>query len=191
MSATKSYIRGIGLMIFIVVLLIVGGQSKDHRCRRPVTENCNASEEYIDGWKFTGWYYHTEMRACRPLFTPNGWHTCTENFELPEAREMCEDLCAEKCVMSNGAQGVCMYKEICKMYNVEPYAHKPCASESLTCCARLPDKGLLPYIGPMNEKAGVVQVGFRKKLSEPGYPRNKNGFVYFLPYHITNEGKRY
>ncbi|KAE9523952.1 hypothetical protein AGLY_015599 [Aphis glycines] len=187
MFAAKPYILDVlGMMIFI----ITDTQAKDDRCHRPVTENCNVSEYYIDGWKYTGWYYHTELKICRPLYTPNGWHTCKENYELPEAREMCEDLCAESCVMANGAQGICMSNEICKMYNHKPPANKPCGRNQ-NCCAKVPDKGLLPFTGPVNDLGGIVQVVVRKKLTDPGYPRDAFSYIYFLPYHITEEGKRY
>jgi len=58
-------------------------------------ENCDASESFVKGWKFTGWYYDTVMGACRPLYTKNGWYKCTENYKLPYSREACEELCGK------------------------------------------------------------------------------------------------
>lgn len=91
--------------------------------------------------------------------------------------------------MANGAQGICMFNEICKMYNHRPPANKPCGRNQ-NCCAKVPDKGLLPFTGPVNNLRGIVQVGVRKKLTSQGYPRDAFSYIYFPPYHITEEGKR-
>jgi len=93
--------------------------------------------------------------------------------------------------MANGASGICMSNEICRMYNHKPLAHKPCGSNNLNCCAKVTDKGLLPYTGPVKDMGGIVQVGVRKKLNDPGYPRDAFSYIYFLPYYINDKGKRY
>ncbi|XP_026819443.1 uncharacterized protein LOC113558132 [Rhopalosiphum maidis] len=193
MFTAKPYgqILGKGMTIFIIILLIGSGQGKDHRCRRPVTKNCNASESYIDGWKYTGWYYHTEIRACRPLYTPNGWHTCPENYDLPMAREMCEDLCAEPCMRSNGAPGICMYNDICTIsYSQKPPTYKPCNSDKLNCCVKEPDSGMKFLFEITYGKNEVVYKTIRKDINDPGYRQEGYGYIYSLPYQINNKGKR-
>ncbi|XP_060845464.1 uncharacterized protein LOC132925053 [Rhopalosiphum padi] len=192
MFITKQYILSVWLMAFVVILLITSGQGKDHRCHRPVTKNCNASESYIEGWKFTGWYYHTELRACRPLYTPNGWHTCTENYELPIARQMCEDLCAEPCTRTNGAPGICMYNEICKMsYSVKPPIPNPCDSNRLTCCARGRDNDLTAFPGLVYENGQIVFRAILKNFYDPGYEQEGFTYIYFLPYSLNDESRRF
>jgi hypothetical protein len=56
-------------------------------------------QSYIENWKNTGWFYNIQLRAsCLPLggiYTPKGWHTCTENYCLPQSREICEGLCGK------------------------------------------------------------------------------------------------
>ncbi|KAF0749798.1 Uncharacterized protein FWK35_00016104 [Aphis craccivora] len=125
----------------------------NHRCRRPVIQNCNASEYYIYSWKYTGWYYHTELKMCRPLYTPNERHTCKENYDLPMARQMCEDLCAEPCTRSNGAPGICMPKDICVIITRSSIASS-CGSDIFNCCLKATDKEL--YTKPTRNRNGLV-----------------------------------
>ncbi|XP_025207571.1 uncharacterized protein LOC112603279, partial [Melanaphis sacchari] len=142
-----TFIRG--LMVITVVLLINTALCKDHRCRRPVTENCNASESYINDWENTGWFYDPSLRACLPLYTPEGWHKCTENYDLPQSREICEGLCAEPCTLINGSMGVCMAKRICnvELYNTIIFLDS-CGSGSLRCCPHIPDSRLEKFTAP-------------------------------------------
>ncbi|KAE9533485.1 hypothetical protein AGLY_009123 [Aphis glycines] len=184
MFATKPYILGVvGMMMFIAVLTITDVQAKDDRCRRPVIQNCNASEFYINGWKFTGWYYHTELRMCRPLYTPNGLHTCKENYELPITRQMCDDLCAEPCTRTNGAPGICMPKDLCviTIRSLGPIPPSSCGSGMLNCCPKATDKELCTL--PINNKNGLVEEGVLKKKTYGDEPDYK----YYLPYPKKKE----
>eukprot|EP00102_Acyrthosiphon_pisum_P025932 XP_016663142.1 PREDICTED: uncharacterized protein LOC107884795 [Acyrthosiphon pisum] len=187
MFITKTYVRG----LIMAILLIGAVQCKDHRCHRPVTKNCDASESYISGWKFTGWYFDTVMGSCRPLFTKNGWHICTENYDLPYTRESCENLCADPCTMTTGAPGICIYNEICMMYNFKPPFYRPCKGNNLNCCPMIPDRDLKSFGGLQYERDGIVQVGVIRDIKNPAYPPDAYTYLYYLPSHFSKDGKNY
>ncbi|KAL5238267.1 hypothetical protein ACI65C_005677 [Semiaphis heraclei] len=186
MFTNNKYVRG--LMMVITVLLIGEVLGKGTKCHRPVIENCDASESFVPGWKFTGWYYDMVMGACRPLYTKNGWYLCTENYNLPFTREACEEICADLCSLINGAPGICMFNEICKTYNKKPRNYTGCGSNSLNCCPKVPDKHLKSLGELKGDRDGIVQIG-AIGVTDPAYPPDVFSYIYFLPSSLNKDVK--
>ncbi|XP_022162330.1 uncharacterized protein LOC111028100 [Myzus persicae] len=204
MFATIADVRG--LMTIVVVLLI--GQAvqaannqremntivnpvkvsnaKGPRCHHPTTHNCNTSVYPILDWELSGWFYHSMFKSCRPLYSAKGGNVCIENEDLPTTREMCEDLCGESCVMSNGSTGICMFNQMCKIINNKPSAHpRPCGSYNVNCCPKVSDSNLVPYI----DSSGNGDLGNRINAADQSSSQTGTLYVYRLPNTPFMEGK--
>ncbi|XP_060864317.1 uncharacterized protein LOC132940611 [Metopolophium dirhodum] len=182
-----------GLMI-VAVLLISTCQGIDQLlCQRPnTTKECYASETYVDGWINTGWYYESNLKVCLPFYTRDGWHFCTQNYNVPTTREACEFLCAQECKMIyNGATGVCMHREICQItYHDIKYYYAPssCGNRLLNCCPLISDKRLHQYSDPKKDPDGIL-ISARLKNNRPSDAQPVY-YSYYLPI-VHLDGKLY
>lgn len=210
MRATVADVRG--LMTIVVVLLIGAVQATNHprvvkqsagntikvlnekgpRCHHPTTHNCNTSVYPILDWELSSWFYHSVFKACRPLYSAKGVHVCTENQDLPKTREICEDLCGEPCLMSNGSTGICMFKEMCKIMNNNPTANpRPCGSYGVNCCPKVSESSLIPYGDNSKDSHLFGQIGNRINAADQPSESSKKStlYVYSFPRERLTETK--
>ncbi|XP_025200434.1 uncharacterized protein LOC112598247 [Melanaphis sacchari] len=213
MYATMADVRG--LTTIVVVLLIgavqsinpprtVGGHgrqsagnaikvsdTKGPQCHHPLIKNCDTSVYPILDWEISGWFYHSMFKSCRPMYSPNGVHICNENRDIPNTREMCEDLCGESCIMSNGSTGICMFNQMCNIVNDKPSAHpRPCGSYNVNCCPKVSDSNLVPFEDPSANNNGNADPENRVQLADQSSSRNGTLYVYRLPNRPRAETKR-
>ncbi|CAI6358406.1 unnamed protein product [Macrosiphum euphorbiae] len=163
---------------------------RDSRCHHPTTHNCNTSVYPILDWKLSGWFYHSMFKSCRPLYSLNGENVCPENQDLPKTREMCEDLCGESCILSNGATGICMFNQMCKIINNKPSAHpRPCGSYNVNCCPKVSDSNLVPYRDPSGNINGNGEFENRINAADQSSSQNDTIYIYRFPNTPLMEGK--
>lgn len=93
--------------------------------------------------------------------------------------------------MTTGAPGICMFNEICKMYNHKPPNYKTCGNDNLNCCPKIPDRHLKSFGGPHDGRDGIVEVGVVKNIHDPQYPPDAFSYIFFLPSHFSKDGKNY
>jgi len=203
-----------GLMTIAVVMLIGAVQATNHprtlgqgkqsganaikvvsndkgpRCHHPLINNCDTSVYSILNWEISGWFYHAMFKSCRPMYSPNGVHICTENQDLPKTREMCEDLCGESCLMSNGSTGICTFHQICKIVNDKASAHpRPCGSYNVNCCPKVTDDSLVPFVDPSQNSNGNSELDNRIHFTDQSSSRNGTLYIYRIPNHRIAEAK--
>ncbi|XP_026816790.1 uncharacterized protein LOC113556186 [Rhopalosiphum maidis] len=211
MHVTMADVRG--LMTIVVVLVIGAVQATNHprtvgqgkqsganaikvvsndkgpRCHHPLINNCDTSVYPILDWELSGWFYHAMFKSCRPMYSPKGVHICTENQDLPKTREMCEDLCGESCLMSNGSTGICTFHQICKIVNDKATAHpRPCGSYNVNCCPKVTDDNLVPFVDPSQNSNGNGELDNRISTDQSS-SRNGTLYIYRLPNNRLAEAK--
>lgn len=98
---------------------------------------------------------------------------------------------ADPCTMTTGAPGICIFNEICKMFNHRPPNHNSCNGANLNCCPKIPDRHLKSLGGLHNERDGIVEVGVHNSLRDQEYPPDAFTYLYFLPSHFSKDGKTY
>ncbi|CAI6353030.1 unnamed protein product [Macrosiphum euphorbiae] len=134
------------------------------------------------------------MKVCLPFYTRDGWHFCTQNYNVPTTREACEFLCAQDCeIIYSGARGVCMHHSICQITYYDSkyyYAPSSCSgNKQLNCCPLITDKRVNQYSDPKKDPDGILitrrLVNNRPSDSQPVY------YSYNLPFVHYFDGKLY
>jgi len=93
--------------------------------------------------------------------------------------------------MTTGAPGICIYNEICKMYNFKPPSYRPCNGNNLNCCPMIPDRDLISFGGLQDERNGIIEVGAVRDTKNPAHPPDAFTYFFFLPSHFSKDGKSY
>jgi hypothetical protein len=99
---------------------------------------------------------------------------------------------ADPCIKSNGAPGICMHNDICKIvYSQKPPTYKSCSSNNVNCCPKIPDRELIPTGGQVYTNGGIVETAIVRKRDESGYPPDLYSYIFYLPKRPKNDSRHY